>query len=59
MSPCVELVNYLSLYALIKLLFISFLVVMQTSDEPLASSDDEDIGVVPELSFKAHQKSME
>lgn len=47
------------LYALINLLLISFVVVMQTSDEPLASSDDEDIGVVPELSFKAYQKSME
>jgi hypothetical protein len=31
----------------------------KTSDEPLASSDDEDIGVVPELSFKAYQESMQ
>lgn len=32
---------------------------MQQSDEPSASSDDEDIGVVPELSSKAYQKATE
>lgn len=30
---------------------------LDKSDEPTASSDDEDIGVVPELSFKDYQKS--